>query len=106
MAGLAEIDRRYNQRMETGTPNPGIDVICRVREALCASWDEMLPGLSKSSDDGDQHLIRRQVNSDAQRARVSQFLRQRTLRREGTGTTCRFCNFKQGYLVDDSTRDP
>ena len=106
MAGLAEIDRRYVQRIESGTPNPGIDVIFRVREALCASWDEMLLGLSISSDDGDQHLIRRQVNSDTQRARVSQCLRQSTLRREGTGTTGRSCNFKQGYLVDDSTRDP
>ena len=57
----------------------------------------MLLGLSKSSDDGDQHLIRRQVNSDTQRARVSQFLRQSTLRREGTGTTCRSCNFKLGH---------
>jgi Helix-turn-helix len=97
LAGLAEIDRRYVQRIEAGTPNPGIDLIFRVREALCASWDEMLRGLSKSSDDGDQHLIRRQVNSDTQRARVSQFLCQSTLRREGTGTTCRSCNFKLGH---------
>ena len=57
----------------------------------------MLRGLSKSPDDGDRHLIRRQVNSDTQRARVSQFLRQSTLRREGTGTTCRSCNFKLGH---------
>ena len=49
LAGLAEIDRRYVQRIEAGTANPGIDVICRVREALRASWDEMLRGLSKSS---------------------------------------------------------
>jgi len=51
LAGLAEIDRRYVQRIEAGTANPGIDVICRVREALRASWDEMLRGLSKSSGD-------------------------------------------------------
>ena len=50
-AGLAEIDRRHVQRIEAGTANPGIDVICRVREALRASWDEMLRGLSKSSGD-------------------------------------------------------
>ena len=51
LAGLAEIDRRYVQRIEAGTANPGIDVICRVRDALRASWDEMLRGLSKSSGD-------------------------------------------------------
>ena len=51
LAGLAEIDRRYVQRIEAGTANPGIDVICRVREALRASWDEMLRGLGKSSGD-------------------------------------------------------
>jgi transcriptional regulator with XRE-family HTH domain len=51
LAELAEIDRRYVQRIEAGTANPGIDVICRVREALRASWDEMLRGLSKSSGD-------------------------------------------------------
>ena len=44
---LAEIDRRYVQRIEAGTANPGIDVISRVREALRASWDELLRGLSK-----------------------------------------------------------
>jgi transcriptional regulator with XRE-family HTH domain len=51
LAGLAEIDRRYVQRIEAGTANPGIDVICCVREALRASWDEMLRGLSKLSRD-------------------------------------------------------
>jgi len=51
LAGLAEIDRRYVQRIEAGTANPGIDVLWRVREALRASWDEMLRGLSKSSSD-------------------------------------------------------
>ena len=45
LAGLAEIDRRYVQRIEAGTANPGMDVICRVRAALGASWDEMLRGL-------------------------------------------------------------
>lgn len=51
LAGLAEIDRRYVQRIEAGTANPGIDVICRVREALGASWDEVLRGVGKSSGD-------------------------------------------------------
>ena len=45
LAELAEIDRRYVQRIEAGTANPGIDVICRVRAALRASWDEMVRGL-------------------------------------------------------------
>lgn len=48
LAGLAEIDRRYVQRIEAGTANPGIDVICRVRDALRVSWDELLRGLGKS----------------------------------------------------------
>ena len=48
LAGLADIDRRYVQRIEAGTANPGIDVICRVRDALRASWDELLRGLGKS----------------------------------------------------------
>ncbi len=44
LAGLAEIDRRYVQCIEAGTANPGIDVICRVRGAPGASWDEVLGG--------------------------------------------------------------
>jgi predicted transcriptional regulator len=52
LAGLAEIDRRYVQRLRAGTANPGIDVISRVREVPGASRDEMLRGLaSKSSGD-------------------------------------------------------
>ena len=49
LAGLAEIDRRHVQRIEAGTANPGIDVICRLRQALQASWDDLLQGLDKSS---------------------------------------------------------
>ena len=49
LAGLAEIDRRYVQRIEAGTANPGIEVLCRVREALRASWEELLHGLGKSA---------------------------------------------------------
>ncbi len=48
LAELAEIDRRYVQRIEAGTANPGIDVICRLRHALHVSWDEMLRGLGRS----------------------------------------------------------
>ena len=49
LAELAEIDRRYVERIEAGTANPGIDVICRLRQALQVSWDEMLRGLGSSS---------------------------------------------------------
>jgi transcriptional regulator with XRE-family HTH domain len=49
VAERAEIDRHYVQRIEAGTANPGIDVICRLRAALGASWEEMLRGLGKSS---------------------------------------------------------
>ena len=45
LAGLAEIDRRYVQRIEAGTANPGIDVLCRIRDALQTSWDELLRGM-------------------------------------------------------------
>lgn len=51
VAGLAQIDRRYVQRIEAGTANPGIDVICRIRTALNASWAEMLRGLGNPGDD-------------------------------------------------------
>jgi len=49
LAELAEIDRRYVQRIEAGTANPGIDVICRLRQALRVSWDDLLPGLDGPS---------------------------------------------------------
>ena len=52
LAERAEIDRRYVQRLEAGSANPGIDVIVRVREALRASWDELLAGLRDSSKKG------------------------------------------------------
>ena len=51
LAEQAEIDRRYVQRIEAGTANPGIDIICQIREALRASWDEMLLGLGKTFKD-------------------------------------------------------
>ena len=48
LAERAEIDRRYVQRIEAGTANPGIDVICRLRDALHASWAELLRGVGKA----------------------------------------------------------
>ncbi len=51
LASLAEIDRRYVQRIEAGRTNPGIDVICRVRCALRASWGGILRGCGKLSED-------------------------------------------------------
>ena len=51
VAERAEIDRRYVQRIEAGTANPGIDVIYRLRDALAASWEEMLRGLGKVGGD-------------------------------------------------------
>ena len=49
LAGLAEIDRRYVQRIEAGTANPGVDVLFRIRESLRVSWDELFGGLGRSS---------------------------------------------------------
>ena len=51
LAERAEIDRRYVQRIEAGTANPGIDVICRLRKALRASWDDLLRGVGGASGD-------------------------------------------------------
>jgi len=39
-----EIDRRYLQRIEKGTANPGVDVINRLKMALDAEWTELLDG--------------------------------------------------------------
>ena len=41
----ADIDRRYVQRIEAGTANPGIDVMARIREALKCSWDDLIKGI-------------------------------------------------------------
>ena len=51
LAAHADIDRRHVQRIEAGTANPGIDVICRLRRALSCEWKEMLRGLGKESDE-------------------------------------------------------
>jgi transcriptional regulator with XRE-family HTH domain len=42
LAEKAEIDRRYVQRIEKGTANPGVEVLARLRKAFKCSWDELL----------------------------------------------------------------
>jgi transcriptional regulator with XRE-family HTH domain len=42
LAGLAEIDRRYVQRIEAGTANPGIDVLQRIKSSLGCTWADLL----------------------------------------------------------------
>jgi transcriptional regulator with XRE-family HTH domain len=42
LAELAEIDRRYVQRIERGTANPGIEIVGRLREVFEVSWTELL----------------------------------------------------------------
>jgi transcriptional regulator with XRE-family HTH domain len=42
LAEFVEIDRRYVQRIEAGTANPGIDIIWRLRKIFQCSWDELL----------------------------------------------------------------
>lgn len=45
LAERAEIDRRYVQRIEAGTANPGVDVLARIRHALGCSWDALVKGI-------------------------------------------------------------
>ena len=42
LAELAEIDRRYVQRIERGTANPGIEIVGRLREVFEVSWTDLL----------------------------------------------------------------
>ena len=42
LAELVEIDRRYVQRIERGTANPGIEIVGRLREVFGVSWEELL----------------------------------------------------------------
>lgn len=42
LAEMAEIDRRYVQRIERGSANPGIDIIARLKNALGAEWTDLL----------------------------------------------------------------
>lgn len=42
LAELAEIDRRYVQRIERGTANPGIEIVGRLREVFDVGWSDLL----------------------------------------------------------------
>jgi transcriptional regulator with XRE-family HTH domain len=42
LAEKVAIDRRYVQRIERGTANPGIDVLTRLKSAFGCTWDELL----------------------------------------------------------------
>ena len=42
LAELVDVDRRYIQRIEAGTANPGIDVLARLKLALAVSWTRLL----------------------------------------------------------------
>ena len=39
---LAAIDRRYVQRIESGTANPGVEVITRLRKAFRCTWEDLM----------------------------------------------------------------
>jgi len=61
LAELAEIDRRYVQRIEGGTANPGVEVLTRLRIALNCNWDELLNRWSKPQNQSEhQKSLRRQ----------------------------------------------
>lgn len=51
LAESADLNPRTVQKLEAGTANPGIDVICRIRLALKASWPEMLRVLGADRDE-------------------------------------------------------
>ena len=42
LAELAQLDRRYVQRIERGTANPGIEIVGRLREVFAVSWSDLL----------------------------------------------------------------
>jgi HTH-type transcriptional regulator, repressor for puuD len=42
LAELVDVDRRYIQRIEAGTANPGIDVLAKLKKALAVSWTRLL----------------------------------------------------------------
>lgn len=50
LAERALIDRRYVQRIEAGTANPGIVVLARLVAALECQWQEIVKGISIYSD--------------------------------------------------------
>ena len=39
---LIEVDRRHIQRIENGSANPGVDVICGLKIALSADWEDLM----------------------------------------------------------------
>jgi transcriptional regulator with XRE-family HTH domain len=42
LSELVQIDRRYVQRIEAGTANPGVDVLARLKKAFRCSWEDLL----------------------------------------------------------------
>jgi transcriptional regulator with XRE-family HTH domain len=42
LAESVEIDRRYVQRIERGTANPGVDILVRLKKAFRCTWEELL----------------------------------------------------------------
>lgn len=42
LAELVDVDRRYIQRIEAGTANPGIDVLSRLKDSLSVRWTQLL----------------------------------------------------------------
>ena len=42
LAELIEVDRRHIQRIENGSANPGVDVICGLKVALSAEWADLM----------------------------------------------------------------
>jgi DNA-binding XRE family transcriptional regulator len=42
LAELVGVDRRYIQRIEAGTANPGVDVLVRLKLALAVNWTRLL----------------------------------------------------------------
>ena len=42
LAAAAQVDRRYVQRIEAGTGNPGVEVLTQLKQALRCRWEELL----------------------------------------------------------------
>jgi len=42
---LADIDRSYLQRIESGRSNPTLEVVARLKKALNCSWEVILRGV-------------------------------------------------------------
>jgi len=42
LSELVEIDRRYVQRIEKGTANPGVEVLARLKKAFRCTWEDLL----------------------------------------------------------------